>query len=176
MGQAENSAAGRRHRNGTTPVRGKPYHPAGREATKTPPNSERGRRFHGDGEGEDGTILLMPDLVPSGHSDSLVETRNGSGDAVKQHVWGTRYIDELVQTTVVGTGGGFGIPDAHYFACQDSNYNVLGVVDSSAVLKERYEYTPYGQRSVLFSPGSNDRGKQKVTSTFSRRPDHASGT
>lgn len=48
--------------------------------------------------------------------------------------------------------------DVFYWACQDANFNVLGMVDSEGVLKERYEYTPYGQRTVLFSPGSNDGG------------------
>ncbi len=39
---------------------------------------------------------------------------------------------------------------------QDSNFNVLGVADSSGVLKERYEYGPYGQRMTFISPGTND--------------------
>jgi hypothetical protein len=29
--------------------------------------------------------------------DSLVETRNGSDILMRQHVWSTQYIDELVQ-------------------------------------------------------------------------------
>lgn len=39
----------------------------------------------------------------------------------------------------------------YYYALQDANYNVLGVVTSGswgARLVERYEYTPYGQRTV----------------------------
>jgi hypothetical protein len=35
-----------------------------------------------------------------------------------------------------------------FWACQDSNYNVLGLVYATGVLAERYEYTPYGKRTV----------------------------
>jgi hypothetical protein len=56
---------------------------------------------------------------------------------IKQHVWGTRYVDELCQLTIYAASGDENPID--YWACQDSNYNVLGVVDSDAVLVERYE-------------------------------------
>jgi RHS repeat-associated protein len=39
---------------------------------------------------------------------------------------------------------------------QDANYNVVGVVDDDGVLVERYEYTPYGRRTVMQGVGSND--------------------
>lgn len=42
-------------------------------------------------------------------------------------------------------------------------YNVLGIVDSSCVLAERYEYTPYGQRTVYLDAGSNDVGNYART-------------
>ena len=38
----------------------------------------------------------------------MIEVRNGSNQARKQYVWGTQYIDELVQIFIVwgsGTGG-----------------------------------------------------------------------
>jgi RHS repeat-associated protein len=35
---------------------------------------------------------------------------------------------------------------------------VLGIVDEDGLLKERYEYTPYGQRTVFISAGSYDLG------------------
>jgi len=31
---------------------------------------------------------------------------------------------------------------------QDANYNVIGLVNNAGGLVERYEYTPYGQRTV----------------------------
>ncbi|CAN5370455.1 hypothetical protein BH09PLA1_BH09PLA1_12260 [soil metagenome] len=90
--------------------------------------------------------------------DSVVESRDGSDNPIKQYVWGTRYVDELVQNSVVTTSAGPSYSYAHYWACQDSNYNVLGVIDSSGVLVERYQYTPYGKRTVFYSAGANDVG------------------
>jgi len=88
-----------------------------------------------------------------------IETRNGSSQTVRQHVWGRRYVDELVQ---------IGLNDdptdseqdveTFYWATQDANFNVTGIVESDGDLAERYEYTPYGQRTVFTSPGSNDPG------------------
>lgn len=43
--------------------------------------------------------------------------------------------------------------DGFYDGLQDANYNVLGIVDSDGELVERYEYTPYGQRTVYKSAG-----------------------
>jgi RHS repeat-associated protein len=102
--------------------------------------------------------------------DSLVEQRNGSDQTLKQHVWGTRYIDELVQVSTNDdpTDGGEQTCETSYWACQDANYNVLGVVNSSAVLKERYEYKPYGERFVFFNPGSNDVGLYAPTQASRR--------
>ena len=88
--------------------------------------------------------------------DSLTETRNGSDIAIKQQVWGRQYVDELVQVAVNSDQSGDNSCDAMYWVCQDANYNVLGLVDNQGVLAERYEYTPYGQRTVFFSPGVND--------------------
>jgi RHS repeat-associated protein len=98
--------------------------------------------------------------------DSLIETRNGSDVRIKQHVWGTRYVDELCQLTAYPATGDE--DPIHYWACQDSNYNVLGVVDSDAVLVERYEYEPYGERTAFFSPGTNDVGCYAPTQTSRR--------
>ena len=79
--------------------------------------------------------------------------RNGANEILRQHVWGTQYIDELVQTGVnqdpmdTNEPGG-GRCERFFYACQDANYNVLGVVNATGMLTERYEYTPYGQRTV----------------------------
>lgn len=88
----------------------------------------------------------------------MVETRNGSGFALQQHVWGLQYVDELVQIgrnddpTDVNEGN----CDSFHWALQDANYNVLGIVGDDGNLKERYEYTPYGQRTVFTSSGTAD--------------------
>ena len=36
-----------------------------------------------------------------------------------------------------------------FWACQDANYNVLGLLSQAGWLTERYEYTPYGQRTIF---------------------------
>ena len=81
-------------------------------------------------------------------NDSCVEERNGSDVTIRKLVWGTNYIDELVQLQNWNA-------DEDSFlgrwVCQDANYNVLGIVDSAGALIERYEYTPYGQRKTFFS-------------------------
>ncbi len=88
----------------------------------------------------------------------VIEERNGSNLVLKQFVWGRRYIDELVQTSINSdpTNTSHQTCDVNYWAMQDANFNVLGIADSSGVLKERYEYGPYGQRTTFISPGTND--------------------
>jgi hypothetical protein len=54
-----------------------------------------------------------------------------------------------------------------YWAMQDANYNVLGIASRTGRLIERYEYTPYGERTV-YSHGwlpadFNDDGIVDVT-------------
>jgi len=82
-----------------------------------------------------------------------IELRDGSDDVLKQYVWGTQYVDELVQ---IGINVAYTSTDdcEHFFwALQDAHYNVLAVIGGiDGRLVERYEYTPYGQRTV-FSHG-----------------------
>jgi hypothetical protein len=94
------------------------------------------------------------------NGQSVIEERNGSNDVIKQHVWGLGYVDEAVQTAINSdpTNTSHQTCDQAYWLCQDANYNVLGLVDSTGTLQERYEYTAYGQRQVFTSTGSNDPG------------------
>jgi len=71
----------------------------------------------------------------------MIETRDGCDYVRKQYVWGVGYVDELVQ--IATNFGDNNLCDRFYYACQDANYNVLGVTDAAGVLVERYEYTPY---------------------------------
>ena len=88
---------------------------------------------------------------------SIVEERNSSDKTLRQYVWGTQYTDELVQIGINDDPGDTEQNcETFYYAMQDANYNVLGIVNSSGDLKERYEYTPYGQRTVYKSAGGND--------------------
>ena len=102
--------------------------------------------------------------APAGQA-KMIETRNGNDQVIKQHVWGMSYVDEIIQ---IGINENPGVDDdgemegmqdnceTFYYACQDANYNVIGLVDSTGDLVERYEYTPYGQRTVFQSAGADD--------------------
>jgi hypothetical protein len=63
----------------------------------------------------------------------------------KQYLWGTQYVDELCQIAINDDppAGDEDDCETTYYALQDANYNVLGMVDSDGGLTERYEYTPY---------------------------------
>ena len=87
------------------------------------------------------------------HDDQrTIETRNGSDIWTTNYVLGLQYIDELIQikhnTTSAGTQA-ITTDDDEYFALHDTMYSVIGIVDPAGDLVERYEYTPYGQRTVF---------------------------
>jgi len=92
----------------------------------------------------------------------MIETRNGSSQTLTQHLWGLMYVDELLQIAINGDPAAdndcleTGASDVSYYVLQGANYNVLAIVESDGDLAERYEYTPYGQRTVFRSPGSDD--------------------
>ena len=58
------------------------------------------------------------------------------------YVWGTQYIDELLQVGINEDPSDEGNKncDAFYYAAQDANYNVIGLFDDNGDLIERYEY------------------------------------
>jgi len=117
---------------------------------------------------------------------ALPEPRDASGHTLKQHLWGARYIDELVHVAVNTDPAAHNTCDppsrrplrragANYYATQNlpagqagANFNppsprrwlrragVLGITDPNGVLVERYEYTPYGQRTVYRKSGPDD--------------------
>jgi len=97
------------------------------------------------------------------NGQSLIETRDNAttneGSVLKQKVWGLGYIDELVQIGInqdpsnnLTTTNDENNCERFFWVCQDANYNVIGVVSAAGHLTERYEYTPYGQRTI-FSRG-----------------------
>ncbi|MFP4054841.1 MAG: RHS repeat-associated core domain-containing protein, partial [Phycisphaerae bacterium] len=93
------------------------------------------------------------------NGQQMVEVRNNLSQVLKQYVWGLQYIDELVQVAInqdpvnatsCATGGRTeNACERFFWALQDVNYNVLGIVTRSGGLIERYEYTPYGQRTIF---------------------------
>ena len=91
-------------------------------------------------------------------SQSQIEDRNAADKTIRQYVWGMQYIDDLVQ---IGTNddpsdGSEQACETTYWGLEDANSNLLGIVASDGSVKERYEYTPYGQRTVYKSAGSDD--------------------
>jgi RHS repeat-associated protein len=99
-----------------------------------------------------------------------IETRNGSDLVLKQYVWGVDYVDQLVQVAVNNDPTDVTEDDVEtfYWALHDAQYNVIGLVDDAGTMVERYEYTPYGERSVYYSAGADDPLTMSPTS-MSRR-------
>ncbi len=98
----------------------------------------------------------------------LVETRSGGtsggGLVIRHQVWGLQYIDELVQVTV--NRALLDDPDMDasdpdhdvqvVYAVLDPMFSLLGLVDASGDLIERYELDPYGRRQVFGPADVND--------------------
>ncbi len=61
----------------------------------------------------------------------MVETRNGSDQVIAQHVWGGRYLDELVQVAVNSDPSADATCDRLYPALHDANFNVAGLWDQA---------------------------------------------
>jgi len=80
----------------------------------------------------------------------LIEERNGSGQTLKTYVWGNEYIDELIQINVYIDANGISNsgPVQSFWVLQDANFNVIGIVNETGRLVERYEYTPHGERAI----------------------------
>lgn len=121
-----------------------------------------------------------------------IETRNGSGLVLKQHVWGLDYIDELIEVAVNQDPVDLSPDDEsdcewRFVAVHNAQYNVLGLITApgnmangtaayghaggAGTLVEWYAYTPYGQRTVYsrgFYPGDfNLNGTVDLLEKFS---------
>jgi len=83
---------------------------------------------------------------------SLIETRNGSDQVTQQHVWNNLaggYIDSLAQLANNSNPGTDDTCDEDYYAMQDQQFNILALADDTGEIVERYEYTLYGDRTVM---------------------------
>ena len=109
-----------------------------------------------------------------------LEDQHWGGYVRRQYVWGARYIDELVQIAVNEDpdDANESVCERDYYALTNSNFNVMGLVDANGELLERYEYTPYGQRTVYKKSGPDDaltiaplwRSQRVVTSDDEEQP------
>ena len=77
----------------------------------------------------------------------------------RQFVWGVQYIDGLIlrDSSVTGT------LNERFYACQDANWNVTTLVDTTGAVQERYEYDPYGNVTFLFR---RDRSTVRTASAY----------
>jgi len=84
----------------------------------------------------------------------VIEERVGAAPetapAERQHVWGLRYIDDLVLRDRDTNGNG--TLDERLYACQDANWNVTALFDPTGAVVERYTYSAYGT-PLFLTPG-----------------------
>jgi len=130
-------------------------------------------------DGGDQTVTFYYGGVPSGAGVSaglngvtrwnIFETRNGSQQATRQWVWGTRYVDEVLFMDVNGDPGTNNLCDPddpnapegtkRYHYHQDRNWNVIALTEGAGGvdgrIAERYSYTPYGEFVVLRGDSGN---------------------
>jgi RHS repeat-associated protein len=87
----------------------------------------------------DGTPSTQ-DYYLSQSNQVLLDAVNGGGSGDMIYVWGTRGLNDLVAyTTATDT----------YYALQDANGNITGLVDTASDgVVERYYYSPYGSVTV----------------------------
>ncbi len=100
----------------------------------------------------------------------VIEIREDADpDPLKQYVWHPYYIDALAvrfwdQHTT-------GTPTTHFYT-HDANMNVTALCGDDGGVKERYEYTPYGEVSILtaaFAERGSSLYDQEVLHTGRRR-------
>ena len=74
-------------------------------------------------------------------------TNPNSADPERQHVWGMRYVDDLVvrdRDTEADAS-----MDERLFGLQDINWNMVALSDALGVAQERYLYSPFGSPTFL---------------------------
>ena len=89
-----------------------------------------------------GNGLLVESTVYIYCGQQVCEEQNENGVFKRDYVHGGQFIDEVVMTCDSPSGLG-------RFSLTDLRYSVYAVVDSSGVVVERYQYDPYGKRTVM---------------------------
>jgi hypothetical protein len=97
----------------------------------------------------DSSTLLVTRFYYDG--DRVVEERTGAQNLPsRQYIWGN-YVDELLVNDPVDAMGNVQLTGRTY-ALQNSTYSVHALVNDLGAVVERYDYTPYGEVTVL-TPG-----------------------
>jgi len=103
-----------------------------------------------------------------------IEERNAAtpSTVLRQYVYGSQYIDEVV-CKIEDPGGTPG----KLFYLHDCNYNVVALTNTSGAVQERYNYEPYGGLTIAdASYGSRSATAQNNSLTFQgQRYDAESG-
>ena len=72
-----------------------------------------------------------------------------SGTAKLQYVWGTGYVDHLIERDRDADGiSGNGLEEK-LFVQQNANWDVTAIVNTGGTVQERYQYDPYGTVTIL---------------------------
>jgi RHS repeat-associated protein len=93
---------------------------------------------------------------------SSLNAQTATMQTLSQNVWGLAYVNELVLRDRDADGssstGNLGISgsglDERLYALQDANWNVVALVNTSGTVKERFDYDPYGNVTVLSASGT----------------------
>jgi RHS repeat-associated protein len=115
-----------------------------------------------------GTLSATRHLYYTDSWQAIEERVNTSTTPERQHVWGIRYIDDLVlrerDTNADGT------LDERLYHLPDANWNVTAVVDASGSVQERIEYTTYGQLQFLTPTfGPRNASSYDIRTTYTSR-------
>jgi RHS repeat-associated protein len=99
----------------------------------------------------------------------VIETRQ-SGNVTTQNVWGIDYVNDLVLRDDNSTSGNLGISGSglgeRLYAEHDANWDVTSIASSSGTVEERFNYTPYGNMTVLTASGSTTTDSYNWTTMF----------
>ena len=85
-----------------------------------------------------GVLTETRDYYFSDQWQVLAEAVGGTTDTT--YVWGLRYVDELLWRVQSST---------RLYAMQDANYNCTAIGDTTGSVVERYQFNPYGTRTIL---------------------------
>jgi len=86
-----------------------------------------------------GVLQETRDFYLSDQWQVLSEAVSGTTD--NAYAWGLRYVDELLWRVDGGS--------ARQYAMQDANFNCTAICDGAGSVLERYQFDPYGNRTVL---------------------------
>ena len=107
-------------------------------------------------------LHVDPDQLPTPHTrhfyynndwqcleERLDQNAGVSCNADRHFLWGVRYIDDLILRDRDTSNPGEGVLEERLYATQDASWNVVGMVNSEAQIRERFSYSAYGSVNVL---------------------------